>query len=120
MRGRAMYGVVGELPRQQEEARLYQARCPSCGAKLRIPHGQPPPRCRHCWSPLVREEETSGMAPPARPGNGLDVLLKGFTPRATTPTRTDGSPEASCPWCGMESDPGLFCSDCGSPLLAGV
>ena len=98
---------------------MQTARCPSCGTKVELPEGQPLPRCKHCWSPLVAVTDPS--AAPARPvssGTGLDALFAAYSEQAgETPQAESPAQETCCPWCGAFSEPGLFCSDCGSPLL---
>lgn len=98
---------------------MQQARCPSCGTKVELPEGQPLPRCKHCWSPLEAVgDPSSAQAASASNGNGLDVLLAAYSEQAGEPAPgASSAQETCCPWCGAFSDPGLFCSDCGSPLL---
>jgi hypothetical protein len=64
--------------------------------------------------------DAPGAAEPAAvsAGTGLEALLKGST--AGSRPSADDATVACCPWCGMESAPGPFCSDCGSSLLTAV
>ena len=99
---------------------MYEVHCLSCGATKRLAQGQSPPRCPHCWTPLVPLVEAppkspGGNAVPGGPAQGLGALLaKGWEPRA----QADRSPEgmATCHLCGMFVEPQRFCSDCGAPL----
>jgi len=99
---------------------MHEARCPSCGTKVSVPEGQPLPRCKHCWSPLqpvAQQGESSSSAPR---GNGLDALFEQYAETADRSERSDDATPPCCQWCGAVSEPGLFCSDCGSPLLESV
>jgi len=98
---------------------MQTARCPSCGTKVELPEGQPLPRCKHCWSPLQAVvDPSSAQAATVSRGNGLDALFAAYSEQVGGPAPAGGSAqETCCPWCGAFSDPGLFCSDCGSPLL---
>jgi hypothetical protein len=70
---------------------------------------------------MVAVGDPSDAAPAAaRAGTGLDALLKGHTSTPAPPSTGERPSPAGCSWCGMESEPGLFCSDCGSPLLTAV
>ncbi|HXY73048.1 MAG TPA: hypothetical protein VEM41_10920 [Actinomycetota bacterium] len=97
---------------------MHEARCPSCGTKVQVPEGQPLPRCKHCWSPL--EAVTGGSSPAARATSrtGLDALFEQYAEEAGAPEQSENAAAPPCcQWCGAISEPGLFCSDCGSPLL---
>ena len=84
---------------------------------MQVPEGQPLPRCRHCWSPLVAVSAPADRDRPASDG-GLGALFEKYAVEATGQSgASDPSREACCPWCGKLSEPGLFCTDCGSPLL---
>lgn len=99
---------------------MHEARCPSCGTKVQLAEGQPLPRCKHCWSPLIAVDSSPAEARPASRGNGLDALFAAYaaTAEAGASVGTQNAPtETCCQWCGAICDPGLFCSDCGSPLL---
>jgi rRNA maturation endonuclease Nob1 len=97
---------------------MYEAFCPSCGAKTRIATGQQPPRCKHCWTALVPVGggSQSPEDEPARSGApGLaELLSKGRDLSADV----DRSPTGmlTCGLCGMFVEPRQFCSDCGAPL----
>ena len=101
---------------------MRDARCPSCGTKVTVPEGQPLPRCKHCWSPLVEETSPTTQAGTASRGSGLDALFAAYEEQSGTAVDAGRAPaaESCCPWCGAISEPGLFCSDCGSSLLSVV
>jgi hypothetical protein len=101
---------------------VYEARCLSCGAKKHIPEGQIPPRCRHCWSPMIAADGAAAEASVAKPGTGLAALFetRDGTPRlAHQSGGGSGGPEL-CTWCGEVSEPGPLCTECGSPMLTAV
>src|SRR5262245_34623295 len=90
---------------------MYEARCPSCGGKKHIQEGQPPPRCKHCWSPMMAPEGEAAAASVAKPGTGLAALFetRDGTPRVAQGSSGTAGPEL-CTWCGETSDPGPLCS----------
>jgi uncharacterized paraquat-inducible protein A len=98
---------------------MYEAHCKSCGTKMRIAQGQPLPRCRHCWTPLVPLIE-AGSGPSNDPAGGnvfgglSELLADSMAPRAAA----DPSPAGmvTCRLCGMFVDPQQFCPDCGATL----
>jgi hypothetical protein len=102
------------------ESRLYEAHCQSCGAKTRIAHGQPPPRCPHCWTPLVAVIAAGSESPSGDPASGgstqglAALLAAGTGPRGAADPSPTGM--VTCRLCGMFVDPQQFCSDCGAPL----
>jgi len=94
------------------------ARCPSCGTKVTIAEGQPLPRCKHCWSPLVADADDPATTFGPSQGSGLDALFAAYEEEAgAAPEASGTATPPCCPWCGAFSKPGLFCSDCGSSLL---
>jgi hypothetical protein len=98
---------------------MIEALCPSCGGKVQVPEGQALPRCRHCWSPLVAVAGPGGEEGRTAPrSTGLDALFEQYAETAgPAEAGDDPSTPACCQWCGAISEPGLFCSECGSPLL---
>ena len=100
---------------------MYEAQCLSCGGKKHIPEGMPPPRCRHCWSPMIAADGAAAQASVAKPGTGLAALFetRDGTPRLAHETSGPVGPEL-CTWCGETSEPGPLCSECGSPMLTAV
>src|SRR4029079_14378594 len=105
----------------REESTVNEARCLSCGAKKHIPEGQSPPRCRHCWSPMLPADGAASRAAVAKPGTGLAALFetRDGQPRLAHFVTVPSGPEL-CTWCGEVSDPGPLCSACGSPMLTAV
>ena len=100
---------------------MYEAWCPSCGGKKHIEAGEPPPRCRHCWTPMITADGAAAQASSAKPGTGLAALFetRDGTPRMAHLTSGSAGPEL-CTWCGEVSEPGPLCSECGSPMLTAV
>jgi hypothetical protein len=100
---------------------VYEAWCPSCGGKKHIEAGVPPPRCRHCWTPMITADGAAAQASVAKPGTGLAALFetRDGTPRMAHQTSGSAGPEL-CTWCGEVSEPGPLCSECGSPTLTAV
>lgn len=93
---------------------MYEAHCQSCGAKMRIAQGQTPPRCRHCWTPLVPVIEAPDPAAASSAPGLVELLSAGAAhKRAVDPSPTG---MVACQLCGMFVDPQQFCSDCGAPL----
>jgi len=95
---------------------MVEGRCPSCGTKVQSPEGQPLPRCRHCWSPLVVEAPLTPQIPSA-PTNGLDDLFAALEQESDLAVDGTIEPSGCCRWCGAVSESGMFCSQCGLPLL---